>query len=487
MDVRTARRDSDKKAMVVPLDLHPRATNAPLRRIVKPPANGFAPPLERKRLRIYVLQMIMDLGIILSTFALASLIYHDGVFTSTALLPAQLLLPVFLTVALHNRTYSISSLTDWMTGARKVASALIISALLLNFIAFFAKMNAEFSRVMFAASMVASLILMIGLRFAAQRLMRRLWGPSAINRLIIDGGGPDIAIDGSYRLDAERLGLKPDMNNPLSLDLLALFLKNMDEVVVSCPENARKEWAEILKASGVHGELVSTYSQEVGALGVVHHDDAGFSTLLVSTGTLGLRSRAIKRLLDIGLSSLALLVLSPLLCAIALAIWLEDGNPVLFRQRRTGKGNRLFSIYKFRTMRQQDADTDGKRSTSKDDDRVTRIGRRLRSTSLDELPQLFNVLRGDMSMVGPRPHALGSQAGEKMFWQVDRRYWQRHTLRPGITGLAQVRGLRGATDTESDLLRRLEADLEYLRGWTIWRDIAIIARTAFVLIHKRAF
>lgn len=126
---------------------------------------------------------------------------------------------------------------------------------------------------------------------------------------------------------------------------------------------------------------------------------------------------------------------------------MEDGGPILFRQRRLGRGNRYFPIYKLRTMRVEGSDAEGSRSTGRDDDRITAIGKFLRRTSMDELAQLVNVLKGEMSIVGPRPHALGSQAGEKLFWQVDNRYWQRHSLRPGITGLAQVRGFRGATDS----------------------------------------
>jgi len=135
----------------------------------------------------------------------------------------------------------------------------------------------------------------------------------------------------------------------------------------------------------------------------------------------------------------------------------------------------------------READADGNRSASKDDDRITPIGRLIRRTSIDELPQLINVLKGDMSLVGPRPHALGSKAGDKLFWQVDRKYWQRHGLRPGITGLAQVRGYRGATDREADLTNRLKSDLEYIKDWSLWRDIKILFATLKVLVHDRAF
>ena len=144
-------------------------------------------------------------------------------------------------------------------------------------------------------------------------------------------------------------------------------------------------------------------------------------------------------------------------------------------------------MVKFRSMKVEGSDHAGNRSAARDDDRVTAIGRFIRRTSIDELPQLYNVLVGDMSVVGPRPHALGSQAGAKLFWEVDGAYWSRHSLKPGLTGLAQIRGLRGATDAEADLTDRLGADLEYIRDWNIWRDAWIVVQTLRVLVHPRAY
>lgn len=138
-------------------------------------------------------------------------------------------------------------------------------------------------------------------------------------------------------------------------------------------------------------------------------------------------------------------------------------------------------------MREESCDSDGRRSTARDDDRITPLGRILRRTSLDELPQLFNVVEGDMSLVGPRPHALGSLAGDQLFWHVDRRYWLRHAIKPGITGLAQVRGFRGATDHRDDLMLRLQCDLEYASRWSLFIDAYILLRTFAVLVHKRAY
>jgi polysaccharide biosynthesis protein PslA len=138
-------------------------------------------------------------------------------------------------------------------------------------------------------------------------------------------------------------------------------------------------------------------------------------------------------------------------------------------------------------MRAERADAAGNQSTRRDDDRITRVGRFIRATSIDELPQLFNVLRGEMSLVGPRPHALGSTAGDQLFWEVDQRYWHRHASKPGLTGLAQIRGYRGATPMRDDLTNRLAADLEYINGWTIWRDISILITTLKVIVHRNAY
>ena len=241
----------------------------------------------------------------------------------------------------------------------------------------------------------------------------------------------------------------------------------------------------MLKGANVDGEVLDDEVARLGAQGARVVGKHGL--LLVSAGPLGMRDRAIKRLFDVTFAGSAIIALSPLLIAVALAVKLQDGGPVFFMQKRMGRGNRFFNMYKFRSMTQSLCDKDGNQSASKNDQRITRVGRFIRGTSIDELPQLFNVLLGDMSLVGPRPHATGSLAGDKLFWEVDLRYWQRHCLKPGLSGLAQIRGYRGATDHESDLVNRLQSDLEYLEGWTIMRDIKIIFLTLRVLVHDRAF
>jgi exopolysaccharide biosynthesis polyprenyl glycosylphosphotransferase len=456
------------------------------------PATGLATSLEQRRLRFYIGQMLADIAALFAAYLIAEYIYLGPAFfipntLAEATLPAQLVLPIFLTIALYNGTYSLDALRDWKLGASRALAALAISAALFNFIIFFVRLNTQYSRITFVIAFVLTALAMSGLRRTAHEILRRRWGHNPINVLVINDGGPPVDLPHTYRISAVELSLNPALDDPHTLDQFARCVRNMDQVIVSCTPERRLDWARVLKGSGVHGEVLSEFMREIGALGVIQRDEIGITTLLVSTGPLGLRARAMKRFVDIGASLAALVVVLPIVVAAAAVIKLEDGGPILFRQKRVGRRNQLFSIYKLRTMKVERADGDGERSASKGDDRVTRVGRFLRRSSIDELPQLFNVLKGDMSLVGPRPHAIGSLACDKLFWEVDQRYWQRHSLRPGLTGLAQVRGFRGATDHEADLTSRLQADLEYITGWTIWRDLRILAATTRVLVHDRAF
>jgi exopolysaccharide biosynthesis polyprenyl glycosylphosphotransferase len=184
-----------------------------------------------------------------------------------------------------------------------------------------------------------------------------------------------------------------------------------------------------------------------------------------------------KRLFDIAGASLALFFFAPLLIAVAVTVKMTSSGPVFFRQNRYGCNNRRFKIYKFRTMSHGLGDVTGVRQTTDDDPRVTRIGRVLRQTSLDELPQLINVLRGEMSLVGPRPHVPAMCAAGKLYEDLVPYYFQRHSVRPGITGLAQVSGCRGSTTQSNSAIARIDYDLEYIEKWSVLLDVRIIART----------
>ena len=186
-----------------------------------------------------------------------------------------------------------------------------------------------------------------------------------------------------------------------------------------------------------------------------------------------------KRLFDVVAASLALLFFAPLFLGVAIAIKVTSPGPVFFRQTRYGCGNRRFKIYKFRTMHQRLGDVTGVRQTTENDPRVTSVGRMLRQTSLDELPQLINVIRGDMSLVGPRPHVPGMRAGGLLYEDLVPYYFQRHTVRPGITGLAQISGCRGSTANVAGSIARIHFDLEYIETWSLPLDAKIIMRTVW--------
>jgi putative colanic acid biosynthesis UDP-glucose lipid carrier transferase len=195
------------------------------------------------------------------------------------------------------------------------------------------------------------------------------------------------------------------------------------------------------------------------------------------TGINGL----LKRASDIALSLLILLLISPVLAAVALGVRLSSPGPVIFRQCRTGLDGEIIEVFKFRSMTTQDNGNTVQQAT-RDDPRITAFGAFIRKTSLDELPQFVNVLQGSMSIVGPRPHAV---AHNEQYRKIVKAYMARHKVKPGITGWAQVNGLRGETDTLDKMARRVEYDLEYLRNWSLGLDLLIIARTAKLMFFDR--
>jgi len=188
----------------------------------------------------------------------------------------------------------------------------------------------------------------------------------------------------------------------------------------------------------------------------------------------------IKLMEDKILSFLLLLTLSPVMILIAIAIRFDSPGPIIFRQSRYGFNNVLFEVWKFRTMYHHLRDEQGVTSTARNDDRVTKVGAFLRRSSLDELPQLFNVLFGNMSIVGPRPHATKSKAAGRLFEEVVAEYAVRHKVKPGMTGWAQVNGWRGETPNEEDIQKRIEHDLCYIENWSVWFDFKILVLSLFI-------
>ena len=204
---------------------------------------------------------------------------------------------------------------------------------------------------------------------------------------------------------------------------------------------------------------------------------AGQPMLLVRERPLNRWQSLAKATFDRFCAAVILVLIAPFLAIVAALVRIDSRGPILFRQARVGYHNRLFRILKFRTMHASAADPLATRQTTKDDDRVTRVGRVLRRFSVDELPQLINVLSGDMSLVGPRPHAPGTSAGGQRVDLLIDNYRRRHLVKPGITGLAQVRGFRGGMATMEHVSRRVQCDLEYIRRQSLWLDVKIIVLT----------
>lgn len=444
-----------------------------------------APSRERRRLQCYIAMILGDMFSIFFGFCFVGYLLVGQESLTESLKHAQVLVPIFLTIAIYNGAYSKEALQKSWTGIWRSCLAMVIAVAVAVFVLFVTQPQDHVSRWGFTGGAMLVILTMAWTRLQMRSFVYWRCGRYILNELIIDDGGPQVNLQGAIRVSPAAMGIRPSLNNPNSLDRLGLLLRNIDRVVVSCPASRRVEWAMILKGADIEGEILDDEVAKLGAQGA--RVVGKYGLLLVSAGPLGLRDRAMKRAFDVTFASAALIALSPILLAVAIAVKLQDGGPIFFKQRRMGRGNRYFNMYKFRSMSQALCDTNGSVSASKGDQRITSIGRFIRGTSIDELPQLFNVLLGDMSLVGPRPHATGSLAGDKLFWQVDSRYWQRHSLKPGLSGLAQVRGFRGATDHESDLVNRLQADLEYLEGWSITRDIKILCMTLRVLVHDRAF
>lgn len=212
---------------------------------------------------------------------------------------------------------------------------------------------------------------------------------------------------------------------------------------------------------------------------------SGIPLLKVVDRPISGRGELVKSVEDFLLGSMLLLVCSPVMLLIALAIRIDSPGPIFFCQTRHGFNNNLIRVRKFRTMYQHLTDVSANVLTQRDDPRVTRIGRLLRRTSLDELPQLFNVVTGEMSLVGPRPHALQAKAGDTLYQDVIANYMARHRVKPGLTGWAQVNGWRGETDTHEKLIQRVQHDLYYIDNWSIWLDLWILLRTGWAVLRAR--
>jgi polysaccharide biosynthesis protein PslA len=435
------------------------------------------------RYRYHAGLVIADASALFVSFFLAGLLRETASVSSGPTL-GFLLVPVTLLFALNSGAYSYQAIADWRYGLGRVIVAAIQAIGLVLLIAFSLQSSEQFSRLVLGVGMVLTPASLTFGRWVMHSRTRR-WTHGLLHRLVIVDRCSMDTLPGVEVVDADTLGLRPDLRDPMMLNRLGQIIRGVDSVLVCCPVEERANWALILKGTDIPSHVLIPEFDSLGGTSVVRLH--GYPAMQISTGILDLRQRFQKRVLDLMLTVPTIILLTPMMALVALAIKIDTRGPVLFRQERLGRGNRLFKLYKFRSMHVSDSDVDGSKSTERGDARVTRVGRFIRATSIDELPQLFNVLASDMSLVGPRPHALGSMAGMELFWDVDQTYWHRHALKPGITGLAQVRGFRGATLRRDDLIMRLKSDLEYFEQWSIWRDIGILLSTFRVIVHPNAF
>ncbi len=270
---------------------------------------------------------------------------------------------------------------------------------------------------------------------------------------------------------------------------LAVFARNhrIDLIIVAIPMSAEKRLLHILKLlwelpvdiriSATASELklspsAYTYLGHLPLLNVFERPLSGWNAFM-------------KACVDRCIAAVMLVVLAPVFAAVALAVKLDSKGPVLFRQKRFGFNNQTVEVLKFRSLYADQGDAKAQKLVTRDDPRVTRVGRFIRKSSMDELPQLINVLRGELSLVGPRPHATQARAAGNLYEQVVEGYFARHRVKPGITGWAQINGWRGETDTVEKLEQRVKHDLEYIDRWSLGLDLYILAKTPISLLKTK--
>ncbi len=353
--------------------------------------------------------------------------------------------------------------------------------------------------------LVAAVVLLGLSRMVLQRTLRSQAWAGRLTRSIAVVGAPDLvrsfALGAATRADLQVVGIYAD-STPLpphagsdmqggTHDLIERCQQEViDAIVIAVPlsEPARiRELYRQLRVTVADIYLMPDFAG-LGVPAVDLVDFGGGHAILMHERPLKHWSALQKRVFDVVLATLLLVVLAVPMAAIALLVRCDSSGPALFRQPRVGFNNRLFSVYKFRTMFHHMADLLADQQTTRDDKRVTRTGRWLRRLSIDELPQLFNVLAGQMSLVGPRPHAPNTKAGEHRFDEIVSEYALRHRVKPGITGWAQVNGWRGETRTLEQIEQRVAYDLHYIDNWSLLLDAKILLLTAVrEIASTRAF
>lgn len=403
---------------------------------------------------------------------------------------------LFVTLGKNGKLYSASELLNLKAQARQIAVNWSGIFLFLATVGFAMKAGANFSRgatLLFASTGLAALVV--------ERIVWRIVLADGLAVRKFSGRKIVLMTDQRATADAgiaealSRHGMEPAHHFVLPIDIADE--RKCREVIANAIAAIRGSDVEeiVISADAMHWPALSGLLAKlrilplpvnfvpVGAMAdllkLPSHTIGDTLTIELQRGPRTIVERLVKRSIDIMIASAALICLMPLLILTALAIKLESRGPIIFRQRRSGFNGRHFQIFKFRTMSVlEDGDTVAQ--AQRDDKRVTRIGCWLRRTSIDELPQLFNVLRGDMSIIGPRPHAI---AHDGQFEKLVGKYAFRHHVRPGITGWAQVNGYRGETRTVADIEQRTKLDLWYIDNWTLSLDFRILFMTVIEVLR----
>ena len=401
--------------------------------------------------------------------------------------------------------YSVPALRSGGLHLGRVFVAWTLVLALFTIIAFLAKIGDHYSRIWAGTWYLSGLIAFTAFRLAMARFVRRWTQSGRLERRAVIVGGGDAAAKLIGALEAQRdndiriCGVFDDRKDDRSPDVVAGYPKlgtigelvefgriaRIDMLIVSLPVTAENRLLQLLRRLWVlpvdirlsaHANKLRFRPRSYSFVGTVPLFD-------VFDKPIADWDHVAKRAFDIFFATLAFVALSPVMVAAAIAIRLESPGPVFFRQKRYGFNNDLIEIFKFRSMYAEQTDPKADKLVTRDDPRVTRVGRFIRKTSIDELPQLFNALRGELSLVGPRPHATNAKADSKLYENVVDGYFARHRVKPGITGWAQVNGWRGGTDNREQIEQRVKHDLYYIESWSILLDLYILFVTPFRLFQ----
>ncbi|MCG6896112.1 MAG: undecaprenyl-phosphate glucose phosphotransferase [Thiocapsa sp.] len=412
---------------------------------------------------------------------------------------------VFAIYGFSNGLYDWRRFRDHLKRPRIVFAGAVFAFGAFLLIAFLARATDQFSRLWVIATFLGFCAYLLVSRVALSWYLSRSKGGRYLRRAVIVGAGDNgkEALEHLLRFDdgtIRVLGFLDDRANRLpksyrgvpllgGTELVERLVREstVDLIIMALPWSAHERIGKLMRK-------LSSWAVDIylapDLLGLEYADRpvfrvAGMNVLSLKDRPIGEWDAVVKRIEDLCLVIPAIILLSPLMAIVAFAIKLESKGPVLFVQDRFGFNNNLIKVYKFRSMYADMADQRASRQTSRDDPRVTRVGRIIRKLSIDELPQLFNVLEGSMSLVGPRPHATGMEAEGMLLHELLDDYASRHRVKPGITGWAQCHGWRGEADTRMKITKRVEYDLYYIENWSVFLDMLTLVKTAALLLRRQ--